>query len=106
MFTGIHILEPRIFDYIPHGVFSDSSIHVYPQAMAKGERIAAHVGEGMWHELSTLQRYLDISLALLAAQDRNVFAGTGHRWTRTRKFVTQFFGTKSLSKLTPASRAR
>ena len=75
MFTGIHILEPRIFDYIPRGVFSDSVVHVYPQAMAKGERIGAHVGEGMWHELSTMQRYLDISLALLAVQNRNVFAG-------------------------------
>ena len=75
MFTGIHILEPRIFDYIPRGVFSDSVVHVYPQVMAKGEKIAAHVGEGMWHELSTLQRYLDISLALLAAENRNMFAG-------------------------------
>lgn len=75
MFTGIHILEPRIFDFIPRGVFSDSVVDVYPLAMVKGERIAAHVGEGMWHELSTLQRYLDISLDLLAAQNRNVFAG-------------------------------
>ena len=75
MFTGIHILEPRIFEYIPRGVFSDSVGHVYPQTMAKGERIAAHTGEGMWHELSTLHRYLDISLDLLAAQNRNFFAG-------------------------------
>lgn len=75
MFTGIHILEPRIFDYIPRGVFSDSVVHVYPPAMAKGERIAAHVADGTWRELSTLQRYLDISLYLLAAQKRNVFAG-------------------------------
>src|SRR6185436_8104369 len=43
MFTGIHILEPRIFDFIPRGVFSDSVVDVYPQAMAKGERVAAHV---------------------------------------------------------------
>lgn len=75
MFTGIHILEPRIFDYIPRGVFSDSVVHVYPPAMAQGERIAAHVGEGMWYELSTLQRYLDISLALLEREGRDVFAG-------------------------------
>ena len=75
MFTGIHILEPRVFNYIPRGVFSDSVVHVYPKAMADGERIAAHVGEGMWYELSTLRRYLDISLDLLRAQNRNVFAG-------------------------------
>jgi NDP-sugar pyrophosphorylase family protein len=77
MFTGIHILEPRIFEYIPRGVFSDSVIDVYPKAMAAGERIAAHVGAGMWFELSTLQRYLDISLALMEKEGRDVFAGAG-----------------------------
>ncbi len=76
MFTGIHILQPRIFEYIPRGVFSDSVVDVYPKAMAAGERIAAHVGEGMWYELSTLQRYLDISLALMEREGRDVFAGT------------------------------
>jgi NDP-sugar pyrophosphorylase family protein len=65
MFTGIHILEPGIFEYIPRGVFSDSVIDVYPQAIAKGERVVAHVATGTWKELSTLQRYLDISLEML-----------------------------------------
>lgn len=75
MFTGIQILEPRIFDYIPRGVFSHSTVEVYPQAIAKGERVVAHVSEGMWHELSTLQRYLDISLALLRRAGRDVYTG-------------------------------
>ncbi len=75
MFTGIHIIEPRIFEYIPQGAFSDSVIDVYPQAIAKGERILGHVAEGMWYELSTMQRYLDISLALLRDEGRDVFAG-------------------------------
>jgi NDP-sugar pyrophosphorylase family protein len=75
MFTGIHIIEPRIFDYIPRGVFSDSVMNVYPQAIAKGERILGHVAEGMWYELSTMQRYLDISLALLRQGGSDVYAG-------------------------------
>lgn len=75
MFTGIHIFDPRIFDYIPRGVFSDSVTHVYPPAIAKGERISAHVAEGKWFELSTIQRYLDISLKLLAERNRHWFAG-------------------------------
>ena len=75
MFTGIQILESRIFDYIPRGVFSHSTTEVYPQAIANGERIAAHVAEGMWYELSTLKRYLDISLALLRQQGRDVYTG-------------------------------
>lgn len=65
MFTGIQILEPRIFDYIPPGIFSHSTTDVYPQAIAKGECIVAHVASGRWFELSTIQRYLDISLRLL-----------------------------------------
>ena len=65
MFTGIHIMEPRIFDYIPRGIFSDSVTHVYPQAMANGETIAAHVANGKWRELSTLKRYLEISVEML-----------------------------------------
>jgi len=75
MFTGIQILEPRIFHYIPRHVFSHSTVDVYPQAIAKGERIAAHVGAGHWYELSTIQRYLDISLRLLADQAQNVYVG-------------------------------
>jgi NDP-sugar pyrophosphorylase family protein len=75
MFTGIHILEPRIFDYIPRGVFSDTVMDVYLPAIAKGERIAAHVAKGMWHELSTIPRYLEINLALMAAEGRDVELG-------------------------------
>src|SRR6266852_3475577 len=75
MFTGIQIMDPRIFDYIPPGVFSHSTMDVFPQAIAKGERIAAHVAEGMWFELSTLPRYLDISLALLNQRGLDLYTG-------------------------------
>lgn len=75
MFTGIHIMEPRIFDYIPRDVFSDSVSHVYPQAMANGEIIAAHVAQGKWRELSTLKRYLDISLEMLREAGQSYFSG-------------------------------
>ena len=35
MFTGIQILDPRIFDYIPRNVFSHSTSDVYPKADRK-----------------------------------------------------------------------
>jgi len=75
MFTGIQILDSRIFDYIPRGVFSHSTVEVYPEAIARGELIAAHVAQGRWYELSTLQRYLDISLALLRAEGLDTYTG-------------------------------
>ena len=83
MFTGIHIMEPRIFDYIPRGVFSDSVVDVYPPAIAKGEVVAAHVASGQWRELSTLRRYLDISVELLKKKGKNYFAGANSVVPRT-----------------------
>jgi NDP-sugar pyrophosphorylase family protein len=69
MFTGIHIMEPRVFDYIPRGVYSDIVPTFYNPALAKGERIAVHVTDANWFELSTIPRYLDISLAMMNGSD-------------------------------------
>lgn len=77
MFTGIQILEPAIFNYVPRGVFSHSTADVYPQAVARGERVAVHVAEGSWYELSTIQRYLDISLQLLSQTGADISKGSG-----------------------------
>ncbi|HKE57795.1 MAG TPA: NDP-sugar synthase [Pyrinomonadaceae bacterium] len=77
MFTGIQIMEPEIFEFIPRGVFSHSTTDVYPQAIARGERIAAHVASGKWRELSTLQRYLDISLEMLRERGETLSVGAG-----------------------------
>lgn len=65
MFTGIHILEPRVFEYIPRGVYSDIIPTFYNPALENGEKIAAHVTDANWFELSTIPRYLDISLAMM-----------------------------------------
>lgn len=68
MFTGIHILDPKVFDYIPRGIASDSVKDVYPKAMAAGEIVAAHVAEGSWFEMSTIERYLNISMEFLTRE--------------------------------------
>ncbi|HEX8736047.1 MAG TPA: NDP-sugar synthase [Pyrinomonadaceae bacterium] len=69
MFTGIHILEPRVFEYIPRGVYSDIIPSFYNPAIKNGEKIAAHITEANWFELSTIPRYLDISLAMMKNVD-------------------------------------
>lgn len=65
MFTGIHILEPEILDMIPPGVYSDTVTDIYIPYIKGGGKIAAHVADGEWFELSTIPRYLDISLAMM-----------------------------------------
>src|SRR5437588_2377014 len=79
MFTGIQILDPRIFDYIPRGVFSHTVTDTYVPAIARGERVAAHVAEGDWYELSTVRRYLETSVALLEREGRALELGDGTR---------------------------
>ncbi|MEO7674039.1 MAG: NDP-sugar synthase [Pyrinomonadaceae bacterium] len=73
MFTGIHIMEPAVLDYIPRGVYSDIVPSFYNPALLKGEKIAAHVTDANWFELSTIPRYLDISLAMM--NEENVHVG-------------------------------
>jgi len=77
MFTGIQFMEPEIFEYIPRNVFSHSTTDVYPQAIANGKLIAAHVATGRWRELSTLQRYIDISVELMRESGNAMTVGTG-----------------------------
>ncbi|MCA1630464.1 MAG: NDP-sugar synthase [Acidobacteria bacterium] len=79
MFTGIQILEPRIFEFIPRGVFSHTTSEAYPHAIERGEKIAAHVARGKWYELSTIERYLDTSVALMREANRSVEMGAGSR---------------------------
>lgn len=69
MFTGIHIAEPELLDMIPHGVFSDTVTDIYIPHIKNGGKIGAYVGAGEWHELSTIPRYLDISLAMMGASN-------------------------------------
>lgn len=75
MFTGIQILEQEVFDYIPHGVYSDIVPSFYLPAIGDGKRIAAHVTDSDWFELSTIPRYLDISLAMLGGKENCIGAG-------------------------------
>lgn len=91
MFTGIHILEPRILDYVPRGVFSDSVIHVYPKAIANGEILAAHVASGKWRELSTLKRYLDINIELLKEAGETFVTGANDRISESAKVSDSVF---------------
>jgi NDP-sugar pyrophosphorylase family protein len=73
MFTGIHFIEPEVFEYFPRGVYSDIVQTFYLPAIKEGGKVAAHVTDAEWFELSTIPRYLDISLAMM--KDQDVFLG-------------------------------
>ncbi len=75
MFTGIQVLSPRIFRYIPRDCFSHSTIHVYPRAIESGETVIAHISEGEWYEMSTIDRYLEASRLFMRKSGKTVIEG-------------------------------
>jgi NDP-sugar pyrophosphorylase family protein len=56
MFTGIHVLEPKIFSYIPGNGFS-TIIDAYTEMIRKSERIFGYIMTGYWMDLGTPERY-------------------------------------------------
>lgn len=79
MFTGIQILSPRIFDFIPRGRFSHTTSDAFPAAIAAGEPVVGHIGSGTWKEMSTLERYLDESIAAARELGSRNVVGQGSR---------------------------
>ncbi len=77
MFTGIQVLSPRIFDYVPRDCFSHSTIHVYPRAIEAGETLLGYTSPGNWYEMSTLDRYLEASLLFVNKQGVGIVKGAG-----------------------------
>jgi len=52
MFTGVQILSPRAFDFMPDGPFSITEV-TYPRMLAAGEPLFGTVFEGPWLTVGT-----------------------------------------------------
>jgi len=58
-FTGIQVLDPEIFGYLPPGAFS-SIIDAYGRMMADGKTIRGLVSQGSaWSDVGSPRRYID-----------------------------------------------
>ncbi|MEI6401620.1 MAG: sugar phosphate nucleotidyltransferase [Actinomycetota bacterium] len=56
--TGIYVLEPSIFDFIPGGRSVDFSGEVFPALLEAGKPLFGAVVEGYWEDVGTLEAYL------------------------------------------------
>ncbi|HEY1734720.1 MAG TPA: sugar phosphate nucleotidyltransferase [Acidimicrobiales bacterium] len=56
--TGIYVLEPEIFDFIPEGRAVDFSGEVFPAVLDAGRPIFGYVAEGYWEDVGTTEAYL------------------------------------------------
>jgi mannose-1-phosphate guanylyltransferase / phosphomannomutase len=56
--TGIYVLEPEIFDFIPEGRPVDFSSEVFPEVLEAGRPIFGYVAQGYWEDVGTTEAYL------------------------------------------------
>lgn len=56
--TGIYVLNPEIFDFIPAAEPSDFSGDVFPKIIESGKHLFGHVCAGYWEDVGTHDAYL------------------------------------------------
>lgn len=56
MFTGVHVIEPKVLDYIPVDIFY-SIIDAYIEMVRKEERIYGYPMKGYWTDIGVIERY-------------------------------------------------
>jgi mannose-1-phosphate guanylyltransferase/phosphomannomutase len=56
--TGIYVLQPEVFDFIPDGKSVDFSEDVFPALLDAGKAVYGFVAEGYWEDVGTLDAYL------------------------------------------------
>lgn len=70
MFTGVQVLEPRVFDYMDGGGLKKFSTtrETYPRMLRAGERLYGHCFEGFWQDLGTMERINEVEQKLSNGQ--------------------------------------
>jgi mannose-1-phosphate guanylyltransferase/phosphomannomutase len=56
--TGIYVLEPDVFDFIPEGEVVDFSGDVFPALLDAGHIMHGHVTDDYWEDVGTLDAYI------------------------------------------------
>jgi NDP-sugar pyrophosphorylase family protein len=73
MFTGVQILDPKVFDHMKeHAAMRKFSTtkHIYPRMLAAGERLFGFRFDGFWQDLGTLERIREAELRMRTGQAR------------------------------------
>lgn len=65
VFTGLHVVEPTIFDYIPKDVFVSITTEVYCLLIEQRERINGFLIDGKWWDMGTPENYLKCNFQIL-----------------------------------------
>lgn len=68
--TGIYVLDPGVFEFIPEGEITDFSSDVFPVVLDRGLSLLGTVVDGYWEDVGTLESYRTAHEQLLDGQVR------------------------------------
>ncbi|MBN2247319.1 MAG: NTP transferase domain-containing protein [Coriobacteriia bacterium] len=63
--TGIYVVEPLVFDFIPENMPFDFSSDLFPILMDKGYPLYGCVVDGYWADVGSLEGYVDVHRDIL-----------------------------------------
>ena len=94
-FTGIHIINPEILNYIPQGIFSNI-IDCYRMLIQKGKPVKAYVSEGhKWRDIGTVESYVLANKEALQGNNPFLLAPSSRIHSSTKLRDWSIIGDKS-----------
>ena len=55
--TGIYILEPEVFKYVPENTDVDFSKNLFPQLLKEGKPLYGYIADGYWKDIGNHDEY-------------------------------------------------
>ncbi|MEN6430946.1 MAG: sugar phosphate nucleotidyltransferase [Coriobacteriales bacterium] len=74
--TGIYVLDPLVFDFIPEGKAYDFSSDLFPSLMRQGHDLYGYVADGYWCDIGSLESYVQAHRDVLDGKARIFIPGT------------------------------
>ncbi len=65
VFTGVHVLTPKVFEYIPPNIHSCINEYAYPKMITNRETVLGYPMEGFWADLGKPETYYATNMAYL-----------------------------------------
>lgn len=78
--TGIYVLEPEIFDYIPDDQPFDFSTELFPSLLADKKPLFGHVADGYWCDIGDIGEYLRANRDMLSGLVRTFQPLGSQQW--------------------------
>ncbi|MFH1860048.1 MAG: mannose-1-phosphate guanyltransferase [bacterium] len=85
--TGIYVLEPEVFKYMPENKEFDFSKNLFPRLLEENEALCGYIASGYWRDIGNLEEYRLAHYDILSSKvlidihgikkDKNLWIGKG-----------------------------